>query len=160
MRLRLAWIPLFASLCLIPAVSPAQSAITLDEFLNTAGISQARLSPDGWAAVITTGSPDWAALAAAHGWLVFRPNYRGSAGCGDGFMLDKAKTPIHPAQGGADVRVSYLEGVTMERSRDALGIAHSFLVFPGEGHGLRKNPWHGCIKLRDELKWLDKYDGK
>ena len=29
---------------------------------------------------------DWATLAAAQGWLVFRPNYRGSTGYGDTFM--------------------------------------------------------------------------
>jgi dipeptidyl aminopeptidase/acylaminoacyl peptidase len=206
---------------------------------------------------------NWATLAAANGWLVFRPNYRGSSGYGDDFMLeiaphlvskpgrdiltgvdalvkdgyadpdhlaiggysyggymtnwlltqitrfksavtgagavehaanwgnddltfddawylggrpwenpelyqseaalfrfDKVKTPTHLVQGGADVRVSYLEGVTMERALDALGIPHSFLVFPGEGHGLSKNPWHGYIKLREELKWLEKYDAK
>ncbi|MGD0734187.1 MAG: S9 family peptidase [Terracidiphilus sp.] len=205
---------------------------------------------------------DWATLAAANGWLVFRPNYRGSAGYGDQFMLeiephlvskpgrdilagvdalvrdgyadpdhlaiagysyggymtnwlitqttrfkaaltgagavehaanwgnddetwddawylggkpwenaalyqseaalfqfDKVKTPTHLVQGGADVRVSYLEGVTMERALEALGIPHTFLVFPGEGHGLGKNPWHGYIKVRDELKWLEKYAG-
>jgi len=205
---------------------------------------------------------DWATLAAANGWLVFRPNYRGSAGYGDDFMLeiephlvskpgrdiltgvdalvkdgyadpdclaiggysyggymtnwlitqttrfkaaltgagavehaanwgnddetwddawylggqpwqnpalyqseaalfqfDKVKTPTHLVQGGADVRVSYLEGVTMERALEALGVPHTFLVFPGEGHGLGKNPWHGYIKVRDELKWLEKYAG-
>lgn len=206
---------------------------------------------------------DWATLAAAKGWLVFRPNYRGSAGYGDEFMLqiephlvskpgrdiltgvaalvkdgyadpdhlavggysyggymtnwlitqttefkaavtgagavehaanwgnddetwddawylggqpwenpglyqseaalyqfNKVKTPTHLVQGGADIRVSYLEGVTMERALRELGIPHTFLVFPGEGHGLGKNPWHGYIKVRDELKWLDQYDGK
>lgn len=206
---------------------------------------------------------DWATLAASNGWLVFRPNYRGSSGYGDDFMLeiaphlvskpgrdilagvdalvkdgyadpdhlaiggysyggymtnwlitqttrfksavtgagavehaanwgnddetwddawylggtpwqnpdlyqseaalfrfDKVKTPTHLVQGGADIRVSYLEGVTMERALDQLGVPHSFLVFPGEGHGLGKNPWHGYIKLREELKWLNKYDGK
>jgi dipeptidyl aminopeptidase/acylaminoacyl peptidase len=206
---------------------------------------------------------DWATLAATNGWLVFRPNYRGSSGYGDDFMLeiephlvskpgkdilegvdalvkdgyadpdhlaiggysyggymtnwlitqttrfkvavtgagavehaanwgnddetwddawylggrpwenaalyqseaalfqfDKVKTPTHLVQGGADVRVSYLEGVTMERAMESLGIPHTFLVFPGEGHGLGKNPWHGYIKVREELKWLDKYDGK
>ncbi|HEY1987202.1 MAG TPA: S9 family peptidase [Terracidiphilus sp.] len=206
---------------------------------------------------------DWATLAAANGWLVFRPNYRGSSGYGDDFMLeiaphlvskpgrdilagvdalvkegyadpdhlaiggysyggymtnwlltqttrfksavtgagavehaanwgnddetwddawylggqpwqdpalyqseaalfqfDKVKTPTHLVQGGADVRVSYLEGVTMERALDQLGIPHTFLVFPGEGHGLGKNPWHGYVKVREELRWLDKYDGK
>jgi dipeptidyl aminopeptidase/acylaminoacyl peptidase len=203
---------------------------------------------------------DWATLAAANGWLVFRPNYRGSSGYGDDFMLeiaphlvskpgrdilegvdalvrdgyadpdrltiggysyggymtnwlitqttrfkaavtgagavehaanwgnddetwddawylggqpwenadlyqseaalfrfDKVKTPTHLVQGGADIRVSYLEGVTMERALAALKIPHRFLVFPGEGHGLPKNPWHGYIKLREELKWLDTY---
>jgi dipeptidyl aminopeptidase/acylaminoacyl peptidase len=206
---------------------------------------------------------DWATMAASKGWLVFRPNYRGSSGYGDDFMLeiephlvskpgldilsgvdalvkdgyadpdhlaiggysyggymtnwlitqttrfksavtgagavehaanwgnddltrddawylggqpwddpelyqseaalfrfDKVKTPTHLVQGGADVRVSYLEGVTMERALEALGVPHSFLVFPGEGHSLDKNPWHGYIKLREELKWLEKYDGK
>jgi len=206
---------------------------------------------------------DWATLAAANGWLVFRPNYRGSSGYGDEFMLqiephlvskpgrdilegvdalvkdgiadpnhlaiggysyggymtnwlitqttrfrsavtgagavehaanwgnddetwddawylggkpwddpdlyqseaalfqfNKVKTPTHLVQGGADIRVSYLEGVTMERALDQLGIPHTFLVFPGEGHGLGKNPWHGYIKVREELKWLEKYDGK
>jgi len=203
---------------------------------------------------------DWATLAAADGWLVFRPNYRGSSGYGDDFMLeimphlvskpgrdiltgvdalvkdgyadperlaiggysyggymtnwlitqttrfkaavtgagavehaanwgnddeswddawylggrpwenpglyqdeaalfrfDKVKTPTHLVQGGADVRVSYLEGVTLERALQSLGIPHTFLVFPGEGHGLGKNPWHGYIKVREELKWLNKY---
>jgi dipeptidyl aminopeptidase/acylaminoacyl peptidase len=206
---------------------------------------------------------DWATLAAANGWLVFRPNYRGSIGYGDEFMLqisphivsrpgqdilvgvdslikegyadpdhlaiggysyggyltnwlitqttrfksavtgagavehaanwgnddgtwddawylggqpwekpdvyqseaalfrfDKVKTPTHLVQGEADVRVSYLEGVTMERALEQLGIPHTFLVFPGEDHSLTKNPWHGYIKLREELRWLEKYDGK
>jgi dipeptidyl aminopeptidase/acylaminoacyl peptidase len=206
---------------------------------------------------------NWAGLAAANDWLVFRPNYRGSTGYGDQFMLeiaphmvskpgrdilagvdalvkdgiadpdhltiggysyggymtnwlitqttrfkaavtgagdvehaaewgnddmtlddawcmggrpwenpdnyqseaalfrfDKVKTPTHLVQGNADIRVSYLEGVTMERALDQLNIPHSFLVFPGEGHGLRKNPWHGSIKVREELKWLEKYAGK
>lgn len=206
---------------------------------------------------------DWATMAADRGWLVFRPNYRGSTGYGDDFMLeiaphlvskpgrdiltgvdalvkdgladpdhlavggysyggymtnwlitqttrfrsavtgagavehaanwgnddetwddawylggqpwqnpeiyqneaalfrfDKVKTPTHLVQGAADVRVSYLEGETMERALQALGIPHTFLVFPGEGHSLDKNPWHGYIKLREELNWLEKYDGK
>jgi dipeptidyl aminopeptidase/acylaminoacyl peptidase len=206
---------------------------------------------------------DWATMAATDGWLVFRPNYRGSSGYGDDFMLqisphlvskpgedilsgvdalvkdgiadpdrlavggysyggymtnwlitettrfkaavtgagavehaanwgnddvtyddawylngkpwespeiyqseaalfrmNRVKTPTHIVQGSADVRVSYLEGVTLERALEQLGVDHSFLVFPGEGHGLARNPWHGYIKLREELKWLDKYVGK
>ena len=203
---------------------------------------------------------DWATLAASRGWLVFRPNYRGSTGYGDTFMLqisphlvsvpgrdiltgvdaliadgiadpdhlvvggysyggymtdwlitqttrfkaavtgagaiehaanwgnddltfddawylggapweqpenywheaalfqmDKVKTPTHIVGGQSDVRVSYFEDVLLERALQRLNVPHTFLAFPGEGHGLDKNPWHGYIKVRDELRWLDKY---
>ena len=203
---------------------------------------------------------DWATLAAAKGWLVFRPNYRGSTGYGDDFMLkivphivsapgqdiltgvdalvkdgiadpdqlaiggysyggymtnwlitqttrfkaavtgagavehaanwgnddltwddawylsgtpwekpdiyqseaalfqiNKVTTPTHIVGGNADVRVSYLEQVLLERALQRLNVPHALLVFPGENHPLDKNPWHGYIKVREELKWLDKY---
>jgi hypothetical protein len=48
----------------------------------------------------------------------------------------------------------------MERALETLRVPHSFLVFPGEGYGLQKSPWHGYIKVRKELKWPEKYDGK
>jgi dipeptidyl aminopeptidase/acylaminoacyl peptidase len=207
---------------------------------------------------------EWATLAAANGWLVFRPNYRGSSGYGDDFMLqiaphlvsrpgkdilegvdalvkdgvadpdrltvggysyggymtnwlitqtnefkaavtgagavehaanwgnddltyddanylggatpwqnpglyqseaalfqmDKVKTPTHIVAGNADVRVSYLEDVLLERALQQLQVPHSLLVFPGEGHSLEKDPWHGYIKVREELQWLEKYGGQ
>jgi dipeptidyl aminopeptidase/acylaminoacyl peptidase len=206
---------------------------------------------------------EWATLAAANGWLVFRPNYRGSSGYGDEFMMqitphlvsrpgkdilegvdalvkdgiadpdrltiggysyggymtnwlitqttefkaavtgagavehaanwgnddltyddasylggatpwqnpaiyqseaalfqmDKVKTPTHIVAGNADVRVSYLEDILLERSLQQLQVPHSLLVFPGEGHSLEKDPWHGYIKVREELQWLEKYGG-
>jgi dipeptidyl aminopeptidase/acylaminoacyl peptidase len=73
------------------------------------------------------------------------------------FDSTKSKTPTHLVQDEADVRVSYLEAVMMERALEALGVPHSFLVFPGEGHRLGKNPRHGFIKLREEQNWLEKY---
>jgi dipeptidyl aminopeptidase/acylaminoacyl peptidase len=207
---------------------------------------------------------DWANLAAANGWLVFRPNYRGSSGYGDQFMLsisphlvsrpgkdilegidslvkdgianpdrltvggysyggymtnwlitqttefkaavtgagavehaanwgnddltyddawylggaspwqnpglyqseaalfqmDKVRTPTHIVGGDADVRVSFLEDVLLERALQQLQVPHSLLVFPGEGHSLEKDPWHGYIKVREELKWLETYGGQ
>ena len=207
---------------------------------------------------------DWANLAAANGWLVFRPNYRGSSGYGDDFMLqiaphlvsrpgkdilegvdalvkdgiadpeqltiggysyggymtnwlitqttefkaavtgagavehaanwgnddttyddvwylggalpwqnpglyqseaalfqmNKVRTPTHIVGGNADVRVGYLEDVLLERALQALQVPHSLLVFPGEGHSLEKDPWHGYIKVREELQWLAKYDSQ
>ncbi len=207
---------------------------------------------------------EWANLAAANGWLVFRPNYRGSSGYGDNFMLqiaphlvsrpgkdilegvdalvkdgiadpahltvggysyggymtnwlitqttefkaavtgagavehaanwgnddttyddmwylggalpwqnpgiyqseaalfqmDKVRTPTHIVAGNADVRVSYLEDLLLERALQQLQVPHSLLVFPEEGHSLEKDPWHGYIKVREELEWLEKYGGQ
>ena len=203
---------------------------------------------------------DWATIAATKGWLVFRPNYRGSTGYGDKFMLEiaphlvsvpgvdiltgvdalvkdgiadpnklaiggysyggymtnwlitqttcfkaavtgagavehvanwgnddltwddawylggtpwekpemyqseaalfqinKVATPTHIVGGNADVRVSYLEQVLLERALQRLNVPHTLLVFPGENHPLDKNPWHGYVKVREELKWLEKY---
>ncbi|MDQ2843963.1 MAG: prolyl oligopeptidase family serine peptidase [Acidobacteriota bacterium] len=203
---------------------------------------------------------DWATLAATNGWLVFRPNYRGSSGYGDPFMLgirphivsapgvdilagvdalvkdgiadpdhltiggysyggymtnwlitqttrfkaavtgagavehaanwgnddltwddawylsgapwekpelyqseaalfqlNKVTTPTHIVGGNADNRVSYFEQVLLERALQRLNVPHDLLVFPGENHPLDKNPWHGYIKVREELKWLAQY---
>lgn len=204
---------------------------------------------------------DWALLAATNNWLVFRPNYRGSSGYGDKFMLqispeivsrpgkdilagvdklvadgiadpdhlavggysyggymtdwlitqttrfrsavsgagaienaanwgnddmsyddawmlggtpwqqparyqseaalfifNKVKTPVHDVIGGADIRVAASQGYLFERALETMNVPHRFLVFPGEGHGLGNNPWHGYVKVREELKWLEKYD--
>jgi dipeptidyl aminopeptidase/acylaminoacyl peptidase len=74
------------------------------------------------------------------------------------FQFDKVKTPVHEVIGSDDVRVSASQGYLLERALDAVGVPHRFLIFPGEGHGLGKNPWHGYIKVREELEWLEKYD--
>lgn len=203
---------------------------------------------------------DWAGLAAANDWLVFRPNYRGSSGYGDKFMqeivpnlvstpgrdilagvdalvkdgiadpdrlalggysyggymtnwlitqttrfkaavtgagavehaanwgnddltfedayylggapwevpkryqdeaalfiFNRVKTPTHVVGGAEDVRVSTLENYTLERALRTLNIPSRLLIFPGEGHPLGKNPWHGKIKVREELNWLEQY---
>ncbi len=74
-------------------------------------------------------------------------------------QIDKVKTPTHMVAGADDIRVSVLESYLMERALHTLGVPSSLLVFPGEGHPLAKNPWHGKIKVREELKWLEKYGG-
>ena len=75
------------------------------------------------------------------------------------FQMNKVKTPTHIVAGDADVRVSYLEDLLLERALQQLQVPHSLLVFPGEGHSLEKDPWHGLIKVREELQWLEKYGG-
>jgi dipeptidyl aminopeptidase/acylaminoacyl peptidase len=73
------------------------------------------------------------------------------------FQIDKVRTPTHIVAGADDIRVAVLEDYLLEHALYSLGIPNKLLVFPGEGHSLSKNPWHGKIKVREELKWLQKY---
>jgi dipeptidyl aminopeptidase/acylaminoacyl peptidase len=73
------------------------------------------------------------------------------------FQLNKVTTPTHIVGGNADNRVSYLEQVLLERALQRLNVPHDLLVVPGENHPLDKDPWHGYIKVREELKWLAHY---
>ncbi len=75
------------------------------------------------------------------------------------FQIDKVKTPTHIVAGADDIRVAVLEDYLLEHALYSLGVPNKLLVFPGEGHSLAKNPWHGKIKVREELKWLEKYGG-
>jgi dipeptidyl aminopeptidase/acylaminoacyl peptidase len=75
------------------------------------------------------------------------------------FQIDKVRTPTHMVAGADDIRVAVLEDYLLEHALYSLGIPNALLVFPGEGHSLAKNPWHGKIKVREELKWLQKYGG-
>jgi dipeptidyl aminopeptidase/acylaminoacyl peptidase len=76
------------------------------------------------------------------------------------FKLDKVRTPTHMVAGADDIRVAVLEDYLLEHALYSLGIPNALLIFPGEGHALDKNPWHGKIKVREELKWLQKYGGE
>jgi len=73
------------------------------------------------------------------------------------WQLNKVKTPTHVVGGEEDIRVSVAENYLLERALYALKVPSTLLIFPGEGHSLKKNPWHGKIKVREELKWLEKY---
>jgi len=75
------------------------------------------------------------------------------------FQIDKVRTPTHMVGGADDIRVAVLEDYLLEHALYSLGIPNALLIFPGEGHDLTKNPWHGKIKVREELKWLEKYGG-
>ena len=75
------------------------------------------------------------------------------------FQIDKVRTPTHMVAGANDIRVAVLEDYLLEHALYSLGIPNALLIFPGEGHSLSKNPWHGKIKVREELNWLQKYGG-
>jgi dipeptidyl aminopeptidase/acylaminoacyl peptidase len=75
------------------------------------------------------------------------------------FQINKVKTPTHMVAGGDDIRVPTLESYLLDRALHELNVPSELLIFPGEGHELDKNPWHGKIKVREELKWLARYGG-
>ncbi len=75
------------------------------------------------------------------------------------FQIAKVRTPTHMVAGADDIRVPPLQSYLLEHALYSLGIPNKLLIFPGEGHSLDKNPWHGKIKVREELNWLQKYGG-
>jgi dipeptidyl aminopeptidase/acylaminoacyl peptidase len=75
------------------------------------------------------------------------------------FQIDKVRTPTHIVVGADDIRVAADEAYLLDHALFNLGVPSQLLVFPGEGHDLEKNPWHGKIKVREELNWLQKYGG-
>jgi len=75
------------------------------------------------------------------------------------FQIDKVRTPTHMVAGADDIRVAVLEDYLLEHALYSLGVPNRLVIFPGEGHSLDKNPWHGKIKVREELKWLEQYGG-
>lgn len=72
------------------------------------------------------------------------------------WQINKVKTPTHIVAGGDDIRVYVGEAYLLERALHTQGVPSKLLIFPGEGHELDKNPWHGKIKVREELKWLER----
>jgi acylaminoacyl-peptidase len=75
------------------------------------------------------------------------------------YQMNKVRTPTLIVLPENDERVAAADGYLLDRALHALGVPSSLLVFPGEDHSLSKNPWHGKIKVREELKWLEKYGG-
>jgi len=77
------------------------------------------------------------------------------------FQMDKVRTQTHMAAAADDIRVAALENYLLEHALYSLGVPNKLLIFPGAGvgHDLTRNPWHGKIKVREELKWLQKYGG-
>ena len=75
------------------------------------------------------------------------------------YRISNVRTPTHMVAGSDDVRVAVAEDYLLDHALHNLGIPSTLLIFPGEGHSLDKNPWHGKIKVREELKWLQEYGG-
>ena len=76
------------------------------------------------------------------------------------WQMGKVTTPTHIVTVTGDARPLAPEAYLLERALQTRGVPHRLLIFPGENHSLAKNPWHGKIKVREELKWLEKYGRK
>src|SRR3984885_10292687 len=72
------------------------------------------------------------------------------------WQMNKVRTPTHLVAGAEDIRVYVGESYLLERALHTQGVPSKLLIFPGEGHEMDKNPWHGKIKVREELKWLER----
>jgi dipeptidyl aminopeptidase/acylaminoacyl peptidase len=68
------------------------------------------------------------------------------------YQLHKARTPTHIVTGEKDVRVDATQSYMLERGLYYLGIPVKLIILPTEGHEPENNPWHGKIKVREELK--------
>ena len=73
------------------------------------------------------------------------------------YHLSRVRTPTHIITGEKDTQSEPSQSLMLERGLHYRGIPVQLLLFPNEGHGLNKNPWNGKIKVREELKWLQKY---
>jgi dipeptidyl aminopeptidase/acylaminoacyl peptidase len=73
------------------------------------------------------------------------------------YQFGKVTTPTHIVAGAEDIRVAVSQNYLLERALHSQGVPSRLLIFPGEGHSLSKNPWHGKIKVREELLWLEKF---
>jgi dipeptidyl aminopeptidase/acylaminoacyl peptidase len=73
------------------------------------------------------------------------------------YQLDRVRTPTLITAGENDIRVPASQSYILERGLYYRGVPVKLLTFPNEGHDLTINPWHGKIKVREELKWLQKY---
>jgi dipeptidyl aminopeptidase/acylaminoacyl peptidase len=73
------------------------------------------------------------------------------------YQLDRVRTPTLITTAENDIRVPASQSYIMERGLYYRGIPVKLITFPNGGHNLVLNPWHGKIKVREELKWLKKY---
>lgn len=73
------------------------------------------------------------------------------------YHFDRIRTPTHIVAGTADIRVPWSQSLILERSLRYLNIPVQLLLLPNEGHTLGNDPWHGKIKVEEELQWLKQY---
>jgi dipeptidyl aminopeptidase/acylaminoacyl peptidase len=76
------------------------------------------------------------------------------------YQLNKVCTLTHIVTGDRDKRVPVGQNFILECGLYSLGIPVKLILFSNAGHTPINNPWHGKIKVREELKWLQTYGRK
>ena len=71
--------------------------------------------------------------------------------------VNQVRTPTHRVTDEIDVWVPVAQSYLSESSLHVMNVSHKMLVFSDEGHGIQNNPWHEKLKLREEMRWLNKY---
>jgi dipeptidyl aminopeptidase/acylaminoacyl peptidase len=56
-----------------------------------------------------------------------------------------------------DIRVAFSQNFVLERGLHYRKVPVELLLLPNGGHPPGNNSWHGKIKARKELKWLQIY---
>src|SRR5260370_555914 len=103
---------------------------------GTAAISRASRTPIGAAARPALGSQ--------------------RAGGGKCPRLARIQTPLLILHGDRDPRVPAIESAQVAETMQRVGLAHEYVVYPGEGHGFRKRE-HRIDCYRRILDWFRRY---
>ncbi|UJR13195.1 hypothetical protein I4U23_000217 [Adineta vaga] len=73
------------------------------------------------------------------------------------YYFNQLKTPTHIVAAEKDTQISLSQSYIFHRALFFRNISTKLIIFPNEGHLINSNPIHGKIKIREELKWLNKY---
>lgn len=73
------------------------------------------------------------------------------------FYAPKIKTPTLILQGEKDVYTDVANSREMYQALKTLGVPVEFVLYPGEGHGIRNKPYHFINVLNRTVTWFEKY---
>lgn len=73
------------------------------------------------------------------------------------FHVTKIKTPTLILQGEKDKYTDVANSREMYQALNTIGIPVEFVLYPGEGHGIRNKPYHYINVLERTVGWFEKY---
>lgn len=73
------------------------------------------------------------------------------------FHVTNIKTPTLILQGEKDKYTDVANSREMYQALSTIGIPVEFVLYPGEGHGIRNKPYHYINVLERTVGWFEKY---